>query len=160
MQKYKKPKFDCKTLGVNSFVINSGFVIPVNKLEFVDQYKLELDGTLLPLKLEVEATPYVKVYITPERRLIISKLSPAGKELLLWLMYELETGKDYLWINKSRFMLENSTSLNTYKKAVDELVRYGMLAFTVVKDVYWINPDFLFKGDRISKYPKNIQKKL
>ena len=156
MQKYKKPKFDVKTLGVNPCV-NSGFVIPVNKLEFVDQYKLEADGTFLPLKLEVEAIPYSKIYVTSDRRLIISNLSPSTKELFLWILYEIESGKDYLWINKDRFMLENHTSLNTYKKALDELIRYALLAFTVVKDVYWINPDFFFKGDRVSKYPKNIK---
>ena len=157
MQQYKKPKFTEKTLGINPCV-NSGFVIPVNKIEFVDQYKLDTDGLFLPLKLEVEAIPYSKIYITADRRLIISKLSSAGKELYLWILYEIESSKDYLWINKNRYMLENTTSLNTFKKALDELIRYALLAYTVVKEVYWINPDFFFKGDRVSKYPKNVKK--
>lgn len=115
------------------------------------------DGDLLPAKKEVEATPFVKLYVTSERRLIISKLSTASKELFLWIMLEVDAGKDALWINKERFMLENNTSLNTYKKGMDELIRYAFLAYTVVREVYWINPDFFFRGDRVSKYPNNIK---
>lgn len=155
MQKYKKPKFTYAQLGHNPCV-NSGFVVEVNSITFKDQYKKDSSGLLLPVNTEVENVPYTKVYVTSSRRIIISGLSPSAKELYLWIFFEIEHGKDALWINKDRFMLENHTSLNTYKKALDELIRYALLAFTVVKDVYWINPDFFFKGNRIEKYPDNI----
>jgi hypothetical protein len=155
MQKYQKPKFTYKQLG-NNPCVNSGFIVYVNTITFKDQYKKYSDGLLLPVSVEVEKTPYTKLYVDSLRRLVISGLTPSAKELYLWVMFEIEHGKDALWINRERFMLENNTSLNTYKKALDELLRYALLAFTVVKDVYWINPDFFFKGDRISKYPNNI----
>jgi hypothetical protein len=156
MQKYKKPKFDYNKLGVNPCA-SSSLIITVNEIAFKDFYMQDEDGILLPAKKEVEATPFTKLYVTAERRLIVAKLSPAAKELFLWVMLELDSGKDALWINKDRFMEENNTSLNTFKKAIDELIRYAFLAYTVVREVYWINPDFFFKGDRISKYPKNIK---
>lgn len=154
MQKYKKPKFDIKQLGVNpcSFPL----IIPVNEIEFKGQYKKEGDMFVNVTK-EVEATPYSKIYITAERRKLVASLSASAKELYLWLMYEVNVSEDALWINRDRFMEENKTSLNTYKKSVEELVRYAFIAYTVIKDVYWINPDFFFRGDRITKYPKNIR---
>jgi len=155
MQKYKKPVFDYKKLGINPCC--NSLEIPVNEIVFKDFYMKDEEGILTTAKKEVEATPFTKLYVTSERRLIMSKLSPAAKELFLWVMLEIDSGRDALWINKERFMLENETSLNTYKKALEELIRYSFLAFTIVKDVYWINPDFFFKGDRVSKYPKNIK---
>lgn len=156
MQKYKKPKFDIKKLGVNPCTVS--LVIPVNEIEFKDQYTKE-DGMLTNTTVEVEATPFAKLYVTAERRKLVSSLSTSAKELYLWIMYEVDASEDALWINRDRFMEENNTSLNTYKKAIEELIRYAFVAYTVVKDVYWINPDFFFRGDRIKKYPKNIQLK-
>jgi hypothetical protein len=48
-------------------------------------------------------------------------------------------------------------AIGEYKKALEELVRYALLAQTVIQGVYWFNPDFFFRGDRLKKYPKNIK---
>jgi hypothetical protein len=154
MQKYNKPKYDVKTLGINPFSFS--LEINVKKLEVPNSYKLK-DGFSLPVVNELEATPFTKLFQSPERRIIVSNLSMSAKELILWLMFEIDAGNDSIWINRDRFMLENSTSLNTYKKALEELVRYALLAQTVIQGVYWFNPDFFFRGDRLKKYPKNIK---
>lgn len=154
MQKYQRPTFNIKELGINPCTLS--LVIPVNELIYNDRYKRE-DDMLLPATQEVEATPFAKLYVTAERRKLVASLSASAKELYLWIMYEVDASEDALWINKTRFMEENSTSLNTYKKAVEELIRYAFIAYTVVKDVYWINPDFFFRGDRIKKYPKCVR---
>lgn len=154
MQKYSKPKYDYKTLGINPFSIS--LEIKVKELELLNAYKKDGDDWL-PVTNEVEDTPYTKMFITSERRIIISNLSPAAKELYLWIMFEIDAGKDALWINKERYMLENHTSINTYKKALEDLIRYAIISQTVVQGVYWFNPDFFFRGDRIRKYPKNLK---
>lgn len=153
-----KPKFEEKDLGENVF--KDSFVIPVNERQFDKQYTLDKDGeTLIPVIQDVEATPITKVFVTPERRKIVNFLSPKAKSFFLWLMYELDAGKDYTWINKDRYMKElEITSVNTIKDAIKELHRYALISPTVIKDVYWINPDFFFRGDRIRKYPKNVKK--
>ena len=154
MQKYSKPKFRYDDLGKNPCTIS--LVIPVNILTIKHQYEKDKDDDMLVnVQLELEYTEYCKVYASSERRKLVSSLSPCAKELYLWLLYEIKYGQDALWINKERFMEENTTSLNTYKKAIEELIRYAFIAYTVVKDVYWINPDFFFKGDRLKKYPNN-----
>lgn len=156
MQKYQKPKFTYKDLGKNPCV--SSLEIPVRTITMSRQFtKDKDDDTLVNVEIEVEAIAFSKLYVTAERRKLLSSLSSSAKELYLWIMFEIETGEDALWINKLRFMEENNTSLNTYKKSVEELIRYAFIAYTVVKDVYWINPDFFFKGDRIKKYPSKIK---
>jgi hypothetical protein len=154
MQKYIKPKYDAKKLGINPFSFS--LEIKVRKLEVPHSYKLT-DGINLPVVNELEATPFTKLFQSPERRIIVSNLSPAAKELFLWMLFEIDAGSDSIWINRDRFMAENNTSLNTYKKALEELVRYALLAQTVIQGVYWFNPDFFFRGDRLKKYPKNIK---
>ena len=155
MQKYQKPKFTYKDLGKNPCV--SSLEVPVKTLVMKHQFQQDKDdNTLVNVEIQVEALHFSRIYVTSERRKLVSALSMSAKELYLWIMYEIETGEDALWINKDRFMEENNTSLNTFKKAVEELVRYAFIAYTIVKEVYWINPDFFFKGDRMKKYPKNI----
>lgn len=152
MQKYKKPKFSYKDLGKNP--CTNSLEIPIRNLVMKDQFIKDKEEDVFDnVTVTVEAISYTKLYITSDRRKIIAALSPAAKELYLWIMFEVESGEDALWINRERFMVENSTSLNTYKKAIEELIRCILLAYTVIKDVYWINPDFFFKGDRIKKYP-------
>jgi len=154
MQKYSKPKYDYKTLGINPFSIS--LEVKVKELELLNAYKKDGDEWM-PVTNEVEDTAFTKMFITSERRIIVSNLSPAAKELYLWIMFEIDAGKDALWINKERYMLENHTSINTYKKALEDLIRYAIISQTVVQGVYWFNPDFFFRGDRIKKYPKNLK---
>lgn len=150
----KKPVFNEQDLGVNPCVSNLQII--VSKIEFKGQYK-RVEEMLLPVIKEVEKTPYSKLYCSSERRMYINALSPRSKELFLWLMFEINSGEDYVWINKLRYMNENSISaINTYKEAVKELVRYAFLSPTIITDVYWINPSYFFKGDRIKKYPNKV----
>lgn len=156
MQKYNKPKFEYAKLGINPCTLT--LEVPIRNLVKKHQFEKDKDDDIfVNVEVTVEATLYTKMYITSELRKLVSALSPSAKELYLWIMYEVEVGEEALWINRDRFMEENSTSLNTYKKAVEELHRYAFIASTTIKDVYWINPNFFFKGDRVKKYPKQVK---
>lgn len=154
---YKKPKFTEKDLGFNPFI--NSLVIPVIEKHFKEQYK-KSDDVLVPVIQEVEYTEIAKLYCSAERRKITNNLSLRAKELFLWIMYEIDHGKDFLWVNKKRYMEEvEITAIDTYKNAMKELIRYGFLGLTVIQDVFWINPDLFFKGNRITKYPNKIEKR-
>jgi hypothetical protein len=126
--------------------------IKLKQLENTNAFSLD-EGAIVHQTYTVESSPKVSLYVKPEHRLIQNNLFSCAKELLLWLLYTLETNQDFIWINKVRYMKETSTSDNTYRKAIDNLERYGFLDKTPVKDTYWINPEFFFKGDRKNKYP-------
>ena len=153
MQKYKKPVFTETELGLNPCTIP--LTIPVHEMTFSDQYRKDGEDLILLFK-EVEKTPFIRMYVTSPRRKILSLCSPQAKSLFLWIIFEIEYSKDYLWINKKRYMEENEVSSATYSRALAELHRYNLIQPSVKKGIYWINPDFFFKGNRISKYPKNV----
>lgn len=149
-----------KFLGRNPFI--KGLTINVNKIAIKNVYKSSgdkaCDGSIIqePVYSKADSTPFTKFYIGSELRKIRSLITPRGKELLLWIMDELEAGKDYVEINRKRYMKElHIKSLNTYKTAVSDLVRYGIIALTLKQDVFWINPEFLFRGSRVRKYKSN-----
>jgi len=152
----KKPQFSEESLGVNPFV--NDLEILVREIEFKNQYK-KSDDILLPVTQDIEYTEYTKLYSSSERRQITNNLTLRAKEMFLWLMYELEAGKDYIWINKVRYMNElQIKSVNTFKEAIENLTRYGYITPTIIKDVYWINPDLFFRGDRVKKYKNKLNK--
>ena len=44
------------------------------------------------------------------------------------------------------------------RAAIEELVNNLVLAPSLVKNVYWINPRLFFSGNRMKKYPNYITK--
>jgi hypothetical protein len=156
MNRYKAPNIDEKDF-VNNPLAGSDFKILINRV--TDRERLRLvDNVYVPYELELERDEYCKVYTKSENRKIVAQLSPSAKSLFLWIVYELESGKDYLWLNKRRYMEENSVaSINTYKKAIAELARLTFVCASIVKDVYWVNPRLMFSGSRINKYPSHIE---
>lgn len=155
MSKYEKPVINEAELGKNPFLV--GLEVPVNKVKSEDRYKQ--DGELwFKSDYEYDADPHCKIFVDKARRLATVELSPRTKDLLLWVMYEAKAGKDWLWINKDRYMEESSvSSLNTYRGAVKELIKFGFLNKTIVSDTYWLNPMYFFHGSRIKAFPDNIK---
>lgn len=158
MNKYKKPKIDEGTLGKNPFV--SSLKIKVSSVVSKDKFRYDKkDDVWMNAEQDWESVSFTRIYSDSERRLQMAALKASAKELLLWLMYECETGKDWMWINKVRYMEENNiNSINTYKSALNELIRTGYITKTVIADVFWINPHFFFNGNRIKCFPENIIK--
>lgn len=155
MQKYKKPLFTEKQLGVNPCL--QTLIIPVIKLEDTQFFKKDED-ILTYAEYEVESEKSTKFYVSSSRRKLVNGLSGMSSKLFLWIMQELDYNKDYLWINKERFMDEcNVGSLNTFKTAITDLHKNNIIQPTVIKEVYWINPSMFFQGSRVKKFPKNIK---
>ena len=156
MNKYNKPDIIEAKMGINPFI--QSLIIPISINNVPNTYKQD-DDIWLNATVEQEATPFIKVFRTKQRRLIVSKLSGSAMKLLEWIRFVIPHGQDYLWINKVMFMEENTMSLNTYNKALKELCMVCILNKVVRYDCYWINPDFFFFGNRVTKFPKNVIKK-
>jgi hypothetical protein len=157
-----KPDIDEGTLGINPFIGNLKIIASVVKSE--DRYKLHDKNSSEPIfeyaNYEFEYTPYCKVFSDSKRRLHVNKLTTRAKDLLLWLMMEIDKNKDYIWINKERYMSEcGVNSMNTYRAAIGDLVEYGFITRTKEMNTYWINPNYFFNGNRLTKYPDNIIKR-
>ena len=161
----KKAKFKESDLGANPLV-SEEFVIKLKKLKSKYILKqtysqLNVDTSAEQIELQqsitVEQDTYTKVYNKSMCRLYIMDLSPKACKLYLWVIYELDAGKDYLWFNRDRIKKELNISDNTYRAAVKELQMAVIITPSVVKDIYWINPELIFHGSRKDKYPNNVQ---
>lgn len=155
-KRIKKPKVTDKQLGGNPFAGVDRLQILVRGVYSEDAFTKDGDGDWLPAEYDHEEVSFTKFFKSSDRRLEIGKLETCSKALLLWLMQTVEVGKDWVWINKERYMEEDGVSRNTYTKAVNDLIRNQLILPTVVRDVYWINPHYFFNGSRIRKYPKNL----
>jgi hypothetical protein len=65
--------------------------------------------------------------------------------------------RDWVQINREYFMSKYGVkSVNSFKDALKELQRYLIIVSTHYDTVYWVNPSFMFNGDRVKKYPNNL----
>lgn len=127
-------------------------VICANELE-----KDPTDGIYINKRLYFEKTPSIKLYYCDDCRTFVYNLSDKAQRLYLYILYNLKSNKDYIQINKEHYMNKQGIkSLNTYKEAEKELIRYNFILNTEYKTVFWINPNMFFAGNRVKKYAKNI----
>jgi hypothetical protein len=148
---YKRPKINEEAMA-NNPLVSTGFKVEVIKMH----RSLMTDKGVVNDYFDFEAEPLVRMYVKAEYRNAYAKLSGKAKILFGWIIYELDYGKDWLWINKKRYMKECDVSLNTYKPAVNELCVSLFLAKSIYMDVYFINPRIFFSGSRPKKYPDNV----
>ena len=149
--KEKKIKLE-KELGNNPFTFSININIPTAKRP-TGRYYEDSEGFKLPEESIQDIEPYTKVFIGRGNRDVINKLNDRCKSMLLWIMQELEAGRDYVYLPRKRYMEElDISSTTTVTNAFAELTRCSFITPSVIKDIYWINPMFIFRGDRIKKY--------
>jgi len=149
-----KPNFTEEDLGANAFISKDRFVIKVSPgLQSVT----DKNGNTHYQEKNFEKDKYCRLYNSPESRMLVSKLKPYAKELLIWLIYELDAGKDYVWLNRERYMEEAGVkSPTTVSLAVKEL-RFGEFIMpSNVREIYYINPKHFFFGSRINAFKENV----
>lgn len=145
----------------NPFTTGDDFNIRVHNR--TDLHSLEKKGIGLTVKeYEAETDKCTKVYITDIKRDNVIGLKSCSQRLLLWMIYELDYGKDYVYVDRKKYMEAGKKikDARTYKMAIEELSRYGYICPVSIlkyKDIYWINPHIFFCGSRIKKYPKNLK---
>ena len=153
-----KPEIDESKLGLNPMIDEEGFefTFPVGKGAYDTTNKFDL-----PDKKEYlyEKTAFTKVYEVGGIKEMTAGLPVRAKELLLHIIMYIESGKDWIWINRKKYMADNGIkSINTFKSAYEELSckRY-ICPHVKIKDLFWVNPKNLFKGNRIEKFPNNAK---
>lgn len=155
----KKLVLDSSMLGVNPFT--KSLSIPVNRL-----YKKVVNKFGNPdfEVRDLEATKYTRVFEVRGYKDKMVALPIRSKEMLLWLIHNIDVAVDFIRIDRVDYMKKHKIkSLNTFKDAAKELSgedKYIMPCEgkpSEVKDVYWINPYYFFKGNRALKYPMNVE---
>lgn len=97
-------------------------------------------------KVSVYKIPYIK-------NVLFKELKSSGRDLLLYIIYTLKVDVDIIELNANKISKELGISKVTVYNGINQLVDIAVICKKFKSD-YWINPVYLFKGDRISFYNK------
>ncbi|VAN83984.1 replication/maintenance protein RepL [Klebsiella variicola] len=100
---------------------------------------------------EVDKTQFLKLYINGVKAL--NELTGAGTKVFEILYRTVQEFKDTDRVFLAYDLVDQEIvkiSESTYYRGMKELVNKGFIAETTVQNSYFINPDFIFNGDRLS----------
>ena len=111
---------------------------------------------------EVDSTKFVKLFIQGVKAL--KELTGAGTKVfeVLYLKVQENIGKDQIYMAFSSVdQALTPMSEATYTRGMRELTEKGFIAATPSQGMYWLNPSFVWNGDRLAfvkEYRKKSQK--
>jgi hypothetical protein len=134
-----------KKRGKNDVNIPSPFA---SRYEFV---YMDKDRGAIKVDVSASCRIYVDAVFNEDR----NSLSLRSKEMLLWMIGRLRSGDDMVLIHPENYMaLFDIASPSTVRKAIQGLIKADIIAKTDVRNVYFINANYLFRGSRIRKWPE------
>lgn len=108
---------------------------------------------------EVDSTKFVKLFINGVKAL--KELTGAGTKVfeVLYIKVQESIGKDQIYMSFSTIdQTISPMSEATYTRGMRELIEKEFIAATPNIAMYWLNPDFVWNGDRIA-FVKEFRKK-
>jgi hypothetical protein len=111
---------------------------------------------------EVDGAKFVKLFVNGVKAL--KDLTSSGTKVfeVLYLRVQSNIQKEQIYMSFSTID-QNITPMSesTYARGMRELIDKGFLAATPHTALYWLNPDFMWNGDRLAfvkQYYKNDEK--
>lgn len=101
-----------------------------------------------------ERAEKTNVYKTPEFYHTVPTLDGKALKLFLYITFNLGWGKDRIELDKYRICAWAQFSQASYYTALGELIDTGVVC-KYKGIVFWINPAYLFKGDRFKYASEN-----
>jgi len=124
----------------------------------IDQDTGEAQGTHLTTYQKVDGAQFVKLFT--QNIAMTFDFTAAGNKtfgVLLWVVQHKSINKDEVDLDAlilDDFLESQSKpiklSIATFKRGLNELEKARIVAKTMRKGRYWINPNFVFNGDRIA----------
>lgn len=99
---------------------------------------------------EVDAAKFVKLYVNGVRA--FTELTNAGTKVfeLLYLEVQKNIGKDRVYLSFAALDESAKLSQATFTRGMKELIEKKFVAPTEAIAWYWLNPDFMWNGDRLA----------
>ena len=101
--------------------------------------------------LEVDKTQFVKLYVNGVKA--FTNLTSAGARVfeLIYLAVQKSIGKDVIYISFSEIdQAVSPLPKTTFLRGMKEVCVKGFLAESKTQNKYFINPDYIFNGDRLA----------
>ena len=99
---------------------------------------------------EVDAAKFVKLYVNGVRA--FKELTNAGTRVfeVLYLEVQKNIGQDRVYLSFTSLDESVKLSQATFTRGMRELIDKGFVAPTDAIAWYWLNPDFMWNGDRLA----------
>jgi len=142
---------------LNPFV-NKDFTIEISVLTDNKTF-ISKNGILEPKEYEFERQLSTKVYRSAVIRDDLMKLKANAHRMWIWIQQTIEPAKAEFKLNKKTYKLSNpkNSSTNTIKQALQELQDNKFIAVSDRKDIYFVNPVYLFSGNRTKAHPEHTE---
>ena len=143
-------------IGKNPFT--ASLKIKVNSVTDINKFTTDEEMIHHPVNYLMEHIQHTKMFHEPGVKDAVCNLSPGAQRLYLWILYRVDPNTDYFQLNKDVYMAKNGIkSPKTYAEACKELSRYGFIAFSAIKGVFWLNPQYYYNGNRVKMYKNNLE---
>lgn len=98
---------------------------------------------------EVDSTKFVKLFVNGVKAL--AELTNAGTRVFELLYNEMQDsiGKDSVYLSYSAINPRQEISRSTFARGLSELIEKKFIAAQPAVCWYWVNPDFIWNGDRL-----------
>lgn len=100
---------------------------------------------------EVDKTQFVKLYVNGVKA--FKDLTGAGTKVfeVLYIKVQENIGKDTIWLTfPSINQHETPMGETTFYRGMKELLAKGFIAESITPGMYYLNPDYMWNGDRLA----------
>lgn len=100
---------------------------------------------------EVDSTKFIKLFVNGVKAL--AELSNSGTRVfeLLYIEMQANIGKDQVYLSYTGIDKNaKSISRSTFSRGLAELIDKNFIASVPAIGWYWVNPDFIWNGDRLA----------
>lgn len=88
---------------------------------------------------------------------VFLKLSSSGRLLFMYIASHLGYEKDSIELAPDKLMEVTELGKTAVYEALKNLQVYAVIAEKKTrKNMYWVNPMLMFRGDRLKRYPNNV----
>lgn len=132
-------------------------IIPVSATYSFTAY-VKVDGVKVPKPIYPDKSPHVKLFYDCDAADKVFGLSERAKNLYLYILYSLTSGRDWITLDASRYKTKTGVkSRATLAKAKEELYKARFIDPTSIRSIYFINPAYFFAGSRSVKFSNHLQ---
>lgn len=108
---------------------------------------------------EVDATQFVKLFVQGVKAL--TDLTNAGTKVFELLYLRVQEMPNQDQVNMAFWTIDQQVmamSERTHRRGMGELIHKGFIAATPTPGVYWLNPNYLWNGDRLAFVKTYVKK--
>lgn len=111
---------------------------------------------------DMEQVPRTSVFKSTEIAVLLCRIAkPVTSKLFLYIVYELlKSTKDYIDINPKLTQQRLDISRASLYTAIDQLEDFKIITRKRGRNLYWINTQYLFCGNRIAYMEVNAKDRL